>query len=236
MDKKINLPTIQDLYGDKEMQVEQQSLNKILNAEPKAEWVKVHPFVKNLKYIPIERIEYLLTMIFTKWRVEVKEVKLIANSVVTTVRVYVQNPINGEMDWQDGIGAMPIQVQKGEGATNFEKMNSSAIQIGAPASESYAIKDAVEKFGKIFGKDLNRKDIIGYQDAIDSSIEKTKMANHTVKSLITKHLKTLGVDIEDKQVVNDEIKRLTGLDSKDEKNHIEIENRLNILISENESN
>lgn len=158
--KKI--PTLTDLYNDTALVAKQNQLNIILNAEPKKEWVKDHPFVKNLKYLPIERVEYLLTMIFTKWRVEVKEVKLLANSIVTTVRVYVQDPITGEWDWQDGIGAMPIQVAKGSGATEFDKMNSSAVQIGSPASESFAIKDACEKFGRIFGKDLNRKDNVNY--------------------------------------------------------------------------
>jgi hypothetical protein len=156
------LPTLTDLYDDTALVDKQNQLNIILNAEPKKEWIKDHPFVKNLKYLPIERVEYLLTMIFTKWRVEVKEVKILANSIVTTVRVFVQDPITREWDWQDGVGAMPIQVAKGSGATEFDKMNSSAVQIGSPASESFAIKDACEKFGRIFGKDLNRKDNISY--------------------------------------------------------------------------
>lgn len=156
-------PTLEDLYSDKAIINKQNQLNIILNAEPKSEWVRMHPFVKNLKYLPIERVEYLLTMIFTKWRVEVKEIKLLANSIVTTVRVHVQDPITGEWDYQDGVGAMPIQIAKEAGsAIAFEKMNSSAIQIGSPASESFAIKDACEKFGRIFGKDLNRKDNINY--------------------------------------------------------------------------
>jgi hypothetical protein len=159
---KNKLPSLPDLYNDNALITKQNQLNIILNAEPKKEWIKDHPFVKNLKYLPIERVEYLLTMIFTKWRVEVKEVKLLANSIVTTVRVYVQDPFTGEWDWQDGIGAMPIQVAKGSGATEFDKMNSSAVQIGSPASESFAIKDACEKFGRIFGKDLNRKDNVNY--------------------------------------------------------------------------
>jgi hypothetical protein len=171
---KTSIPTLQELYDDKIDIVKQSKLNIILNAEPKAEWVKEHPFVKNLKYMPIERIEYLLTMIFSKWYVEVKEVKLLANSIVTIVRLYVQNPITGEMEYQDGVGASPIQVQKGSGATEFEKMNSSAVQIGAPASESYATKDAAEKFGRIFGKDLNRKDNIAYADRLHASIAITE--------------------------------------------------------------
>lgn len=157
------IPTLQELYNDTGLVNKQNQLNIILNAEPKKEWIREHPFVKNLKYLPIERVEYLLTMIFTKWRVEVKEVKLLANSIVTTVRVFVQDPVSSEWDWQDGIGAMPIQIAKEAGsAIAFEKMNSSAIQIGAPSSESFAVKDACEKFGRIFGKDLNRKDNVNY--------------------------------------------------------------------------
>lgn len=175
---KLNkIPTLQEIYNDTALVEKQNKLNIILNAEPKKEWIKDHPFVKGLKYLPIERVEYLLTMIFSKWRVEVKEIKILANSLVTTVRVHVKDPISGEWDYQDGIGAMPIQVQKGSGATEFDKMNSIAIQIGSPASESFAIKDACEKFGRIFGKDLNRKDNINY-DRLYSMIGMSETMNN----------------------------------------------------------
>ena len=67
---KHKLPKLQELYSDKTGITKQNELNILLNASPKEEWIKVHPFVKNLKYMPIERTEYLLTMIFGKWRVE----------------------------------------------------------------------------------------------------------------------------------------------------------------------
>lgn len=159
---KKKMPTLEELYDEKIPIVKQTKLNIILNSEPKSEWVKDHPFVKKLRYIPIERVEYLLTMVFSKWSVEVKEVKIVANSVLVVVRLHVQNPITGSMDFQDGIGAAPIQVKSGSNPTDFSSMNQAAIQIGAPSAESYAVKDAAEKFGKIFGKDLNRKDIIAY--------------------------------------------------------------------------
>lgn len=187
MSKEIivhKIPTLNELYDDKLEIIKQGKLNIILNQEPKADWIKAHPFVKNLKYLPVERVEYLLTAIFGKWRVEVKEIKIIANSIVTTVRLHVKDPISGEWDYQDGVGATPIQVLKGSGATEFDKMNSSAIQIGAPASESYAMKDAAEKFGKIFGKDLNRKDSIAYTDRIQNAIEASQ------KMLIIENIQT----------------------------------------------
>lgn len=158
---KKNLPSIQDLYtNENSLGVQRNQLSILLNAEPKKEWLQKHPFAKNVIYLPIERIEFLLNAIFVSWKVEIKESKVIANSVVVTVRVHVEAPTGSgetiEM-WQDGIGAAPIQTEKGASATDFSKVNTMGVMQAAPAAESYAIKDAVEKFGRIFGKDLNRK-------------------------------------------------------------------------------
>jgi hypothetical protein len=111
------------------------------------------------KYMPVGRVEYLLSRIFGKWRLEVKSVNAIANSVVVTVRLHVLNPITNEWDWNDGIGASPIQTESGAGAMEWDKVKSAAVQMAAPSAETYAFKDAAEKFGKIFGKDANRQDI-----------------------------------------------------------------------------
>lgn len=168
---KHTLPTLSDLYENKESMVKRNQLNLILNAEPKKEWVRVHPMTKQ-NYLPIDRVEYLLTMIFGSWNVEVKSVQLIANSVAVTVRVHVNNPVTGLAEFQDGVGAVPIQIKKDTGgAIDFANMNTMAIQIGAPAAESYAFKDAAEKFGKIFGKDINRKGSPEYVDRITQMIE-----------------------------------------------------------------
>jgi hypothetical protein len=158
-----NLPTLQEIYdGDLELKNDQNKLNILLNQKPKAEWVKDHPFARGVKYIPIERIEYLLTRLFIKWRVEVKSIHTIANSCVVTVRLHYQNIEDNEWSWQDGIGAAPIQTEKDSGAMDWNKVRTDSVMKAAPAAESYAVKDAAEKIGKIFGKDLNRKDEIAY--------------------------------------------------------------------------
>ncbi len=76
--------------------------------------------------------------------------------------------MTNEWDWQDGVGAAPIQTAKGAAATDFSQVNTAAVQMAAPAAESYAFKDAAEKFGKIFGKDLNRKDEMNYLPMADA--------------------------------------------------------------------
>lgn len=164
------LVKIEELYADTGLAEQQTELNRLLNCQPKTEWVRENKYANNSKYIPIEIIEYLLTSIFLKWRLEVHQIQVIANSVVVTVRLYVQDPISGEWDWQDGVGASPIQTEKGAAATDFSKVNTSAVQMAAPAAETYALKDAAEKFGKIFGKDLNRKDEMNYQGMLEGKM------------------------------------------------------------------
>lgn len=166
--EKRSLPKIDELYMDVELSGRHNDLNRLLNQPPKPEWIRVNKFANNSNYIPVGTIEYLLTSIFIKWRVEVKAIQVIANSVVATVRLYVLDPITGEWDWQDGVGASPIQTAKGTAATDFTQVNTAAVQMAAPAAETYAFKDAAEKFGKIFGKDINRKDEMNYEYALQN--------------------------------------------------------------------
>lgn len=165
MNKPIKLPSLTDLVNGNELTEKENALMVLLNQNPPKSWIKTHPMTKG-EYLPIERVEYLLSRIFTKWWVEVRSTQCIANSIVVTVRLYVIDPIQGSEMWQDGVGAAPIQTDKGAGAMDWNKAKADGVLKAAPAAESYAIKDAAEKFGKLFGKDLNRKDIIDYTDLI----------------------------------------------------------------------
>jgi hypothetical protein len=186
-----NLPVLADLYSDTELKVAQNDLNILLNAPPAPGWLKDHPFAKVVKiidgkkvtvpakYIPIERIEWLLTRIFIRWNSEIKTVQLIVNSVVVTVRLYYQDVVSKEILWQDGVGAVALQTDQGAGAIEFDKIKSSAVQMAAPSAETDAIKDAAEKIGKIFGKDINRSLQIDYNNLAGSipKEEKEKKIN-----------------------------------------------------------
>ena len=157
------LPTISDLHSSDMVVLNKRSeLNLLLNNEPSPKWIKDHPMARNVKYIPIERIEWLLTQIFKQWKVEIKRTSLIANSVVCEIRLHYCDVITGEWSWNDGVGAAPLQTDKGMGAVDFNSIKNDAVMKAAPAAESYAVKDAAEKLGKLFGKDLNRADKIGY--------------------------------------------------------------------------
>lgn len=180
------LPKVEDLYADVELASKQNELNRLLNAPPKVEWIKQNKFANNSNYIPVGIVEWLLTSIFGKWRLEIKSTQVIANSVVVAVRLHVLDPITGEWDWQDGIGASPIQTEKDAAATDFSKVNTLAVQMAAPAAETYAFKDAAEKFGKIFGKDINRKSdaIGGYATMLENKFSQILEIPEELKDII----------------------------------------------------
>lgn len=181
---KVTLPTIEELYTGSEELVKRNQLNVILNQPPHKDWVKIHPQIKTMeyKYLPIERIEFLLTAIFIEWHFSINDIKLIGNSVVVIGTLYVTNPITGKEMFQDGVGAAPLQTERGAGAIEFDKLKSGAVMMAAPAAESYALKDAAEKFGKIFGKDLNRKDEISYLSLLDR-YKSTKFGDDNVSEI-----------------------------------------------------
>lgn len=169
--QKTTLPSIKELYDGTIEKSKQNDLNVLLNQPPNPKWLKKHP-MGNVKYLPIGRVEYLLTRLFIRWYVEIVECKLIANSVVVTIRLFYQSPINSEWEHQDGIGANPLQTNKDAGAIEFNEIKTNAVQLAAPAAESYAIKDAAEKIGKLFGKDMNRADQISY-DSLLGKVEQS---------------------------------------------------------------
>jgi len=217
----VKLPSLSDLVKNENM--EENALMVILNQNPPQAWIKVHPFIRNKKdgkpvdylYIPRERLEYTIARIYGGSQLEIKEIKLIANSVVTTVRVHVTNPVTGEKEWQDGVGAQPIQTDKDSGAIDFNNMKTGAIQMAAPASETYAYKDAVEKFGKIFGKDLN-VDPIEYD-----SLLKIKVTLDDIVSLYEQK--------KDKLKHEDQMSVEAIIEQKDETRYNKVYNTLNKL-------
>ena len=139
----------------------------MLNQSPASAWIKKHPLYKN-DYLPIDKVEYLLTMFFQTWRVEIKSFTQIANSICVTVRLYYKNPDSEEMNWQDGAGAAPMQVNSKANAMDPTQIKSNAVMLALPIAETNAVKDAADKIGKIFGRDLNRNNTLSYEKTLSN--------------------------------------------------------------------
>lgn len=181
-------PTLADLISDKDMAFAQDDLNVILNTPVPKDWIKEHPFVKikvpkhnpdgtpaiaqetgkpimidiQLPYVPIKRVKYLLKRIYGKYQWKITECKQVLNAMVVTGTLTITNPITGEKESQDGVGAAAIQMDKGATQGDLSAIKANAIQLGAPAAESYALKNAAEKFGDIFGGNIYDVDKTSY--------------------------------------------------------------------------
>lgn len=159
------LPTLKDLHYDEDVAFKNDQLNLLLNQPVPQVWIKEHPYAKNVKYIPIDKVEFLLTRIFQEWRAEIISYSALFNSVSVHVRLHYLHPIKGEWSYHDGVGAVGVQTDAGKSAADLGAIKQDAVMKALPAAESYAIKDAAEKLGVLFGKNLNRKDTLGFAGA-----------------------------------------------------------------------
>lgn len=188
---KPTLPTLAELHHDVKEAFKNDKLNLLLNQPPHEKWIKEHPILKakndkgedvKWRYIPVDKIEFMLTRIFGMWQREILTTGIMFNSVYATVRLWVKNPITGEMRFHDGGGACPIQTDKGFSAADLSHIKSGAVQMALPAAISYALKDAAENYGKLFGRDLNKRDTIAFSGAYTQSAETKEVKDESIYS------------------------------------------------------
>ena len=189
-----NLPRIQDIYTDKITTQKNDAFVALMNQQPKETWVKTHPFIRGYKYLPIERVEFLLKTIFKRYRIEITGQGQSFNGVWVTVRVHYLHPLTGEWDFHDGIGASQLQTAKGTSPADLGNINNGALSMAFPMAKTIAIKDATDHFGKLFGSDLNRKDDILY--SIDLTLIDMD-ENHPNWDKVKEALKSGNYSIED---------------------------------------
>lgn len=213
------LPTLAELHYDIKKAFKNDKLNLILSQPPPEQWIKQHPLYGN-KYIAIDKVEFLLKRIFQEWRAEVISYSQIFNSVAVHVRLHFRNPITGEWGYQDGLAAVGVQTDKGASASDLAAIKHNAIMLALPSAESYAIKDAAEKLGTIFGENLTRNDTIEFSPSYikinkeDERVElmindcqtlndleklKEHCTNDALLDAYTKKIKELGYEVKTKQ-------------------------------------
>lgn len=144
----------------------QDKFKKLVNKTPKKEWVKVNKFANNSNYIPIGIVETLMQTLFLDWRVEITGQGTAFNAVWVSVRVHFQNITSKEWQSHDGIGACELQTKKDSSPADLNNINRGAVMMAFPMAKSYAIKDACEHIGRLFGRDLNRKDVLEYKEMV----------------------------------------------------------------------
>lgn len=152
------LPSIADLHKDVQEAFKNDQLNLLLNQPPSDGWLKAYPpemkIKGNGKYLPIDKVDFLLKYIFGRTKIEVAEAKQIGDSMHIVVRIHYKDPITGEWDFQDGVGAHPIYP------------NAGGVKTSTAIAKQAAKKDAADELGAVFGRDLGRKDVIMFTGSI----------------------------------------------------------------------
>jgi len=183
-----SLPTIQELYKNTELAINQEAFNHYLNQQPPSAWVKVHPFISGYRYLPIDKVEFLLRKFFKSYKIEVVKTGMLLNSVEVTVRVHYLDPITEQWMYHDGVGAEELQTKKDSGNLQIDmsNINKGAVKMALPIAKTIAIKDACDHFGEIFGSSLNRKDV--YAFSVDEKLTDVAKAKEEkrVEKLIEK--------------------------------------------------
>lgn len=161
---EVKLPTLSELSGDIEKAVQEDKLKLLLNQQPPEAWVKVNKFAKDSKYLPIDKVEMMLDRIFQFWKVEILKTGQLFNGIEVTVRLHYRSPMDREWYYVDGVGAKELQTKKDTGVLkpDFSNVNPGAVEIALPIAKTQAIKDACHHLGKLFGRDLNRKETIAF--------------------------------------------------------------------------
>lgn len=146
--------------------------NVLINQNPPAKWIRTNPYANNSKYLPIDKVEFLLRKIFKDVDIEVLREGVMFNAVTVTVRIHYTHPVTGVKGFKDGVGASQIQTKKGASPADMANINNGAVEMALPKAKTAAIKDACDNLGRIFGSDLNRKDVI--EVTIDESLQSKK--------------------------------------------------------------
>jgi hypothetical protein len=151
------VPTLAELHKDNPDAFANDQLKTLLNMPVNQAWLKKHPMTGH-PYLPVDKVDYLLDRIYGRWELVVKSIFQIEQSVCAIVTLKLWNPNRGDWDYQDGAGAMPIQVDSQTPPADMTKIKSNAVQLAVPAAISYAKKDAADNLGTIFGRNVTRKD------------------------------------------------------------------------------
>lgn len=168
---KKELPVLADLYKATDIATlfKHDQFNLLMNQAPEPKWILENKFAGNSKYIPIGILETLLQRIFKEFKVEVMREGQLFNSVYVTIRLHYLNPVSGEWSYHDGVGSAQIQTKAGASPADLASINNNAVMMALPMAKSYAIKDACDHFGKLFGRDLNRKEVMGF--GVDKNLD-----------------------------------------------------------------
>ncbi len=127
---------------------------------------------KKAKTIYISHIEMTLDeYFFGLWSTENFKWNVISNEIVGSLELVMTHPVTGQVFRRVGAAAVTIMVDavpqeikdnpklRNEWALDVSNKKPSALDMGFPKLKAECVKNAANSLGKLFGRDLNRKDV-----------------------------------------------------------------------------
>ena len=152
--------------------IQRQHFQGLLDRIPPKEVVKIHPFLRNVKYLPISYVEGLLdALFFSQWDTKNFKYQLIGNELSGDIELTYLDPITKRERTLSGSAAVQIQVnalkadeKKGMSkeelsryALDLHNNKKPAALVGAIGTlKTDCLKNATKSIGSTFGRNLNR--------------------------------------------------------------------------------
>lgn len=147
-----------------EVQKELESFLQLLSSEPLPSEIAAHPYIKGYMYVPISFIESSLDeLFFGLWQTKEFRWNVVMNEIVGSISLGVFHPVAGQWIWREGSASIVIQQESAKrgGSGKIENLSREKIAntLGKdfPHLKASCISNAARSFGKLFGRDLNRK-------------------------------------------------------------------------------
>ena len=145
------------------------------------------------KTLTISHVEMTLDeYFFGLWSTENFKWSVIQNEVVGSLDLIVVHPMNGMFIRRTGAASIIIQVDKvpeeikgnsklrNEWALNASNKKQNALDMGFPKLKAECLKNAAQSLGKIFGRDLNRKQKDTFNPLLKKEELKEKKSNEKI--------------------------------------------------------
>jgi hypothetical protein len=207
-----------------------QKFQQRLNLEPALESVELTPD-KKASTVVISHIEMTLDeMFFGQWKTEGFRWQTIANEVQGTLELIVVHPVTGYEIRRTGAASVVIMVDRvpesikddpqlrNQWALSPSNKKPNALDMAFPKLKSECLKNAAQSLGKVFGRDLNRKNKDTYKPykITRKDVPIAKLPEHTM-TLIEQSIQKGEDEFEIRQAMEE----LAELITPEQKAHIE---------------
>jgi len=131
-----------------------------LQEAPNETWIDKRDLgSKKSLFVPLWRQQAVADLFFKEFDVVEEKYQEIKNEILCTVKIqFLPSYPHSEYRYMTGTGAKPIQQSKGSLASQYpDGKITNAVEYNAGAARAAAISNALNTFGNIFGRNLNRK-------------------------------------------------------------------------------